>query len=318
MKPFKTLEEQIVILEERGLTINDKSKAKRYLLEHSYYKVINVYSKFFQKTENVYLKNATFEEIRLVHIFDTELKSILFKYLIECEKHFKSIVSYRFSEYYRDVPLAYLKTTSYDDENLLQLANSISILSNIISNQIRSKKANAIKHYNSNHNDIPLWVLIDNLTFGQTVHIYTHFDKKLKNNIAKDLAYYLESNLNKKIVVEPKELQNMLFNLIDIRNCVAHNNKLFHFKCKNNLTYSEFLHSPAHIKKNQSRQDLYSNLVTMQLFLDKGQYALLHNTLLKRAKNLNNKLISINIDLILTPLGFPIDWVTKTKTIPQE
>lgn len=317
MKPFKTLEEQIALLEERGLTINDKGKAERYLLEHSYYKVINVYSKFFQESENIYLENATFEEIRLVHIFDTELKSTLFKYLIECEKHFKSIVSHRFSEYYRDVPLAYLKTTSYDDENLLQLTNSISILSKTITSHIKNKKTNAIKHYNSNHNDIPLWVLIDNLTFGQIVHIYTHFNDKLKNIIAKDLAYYLESNLNKKIVVEPKEVENILFNLIDIRNCVAHNNKLFGFKCKNNLKYSDALHGPAQIKKNQSRQDLYSNLITMQLFLDKGQYSLLHNTVLKRAKTLNNKLNSINIDLILNPLGFPKDWIQKTKSIPQ-
>ncbi|MGX7197855.1 Abi family protein [Enterococcus olivae] len=239
MKPFKTLDEQMDLLEERGLTICNKEKTKRYLLEHSYYKVINVYSKFFQEEENRYIEHATFEEIRLVHIFDTELNSTLFKFLIECEKHFKSIVSHRFSEYYRDIPFAYLKTSSYDDSNILQLTNSISVLSKVITSQIRDRKANAIKHYYQNHQDIPLWVLISHLTFGQIVRIYTHFDNKLKNTIAKDLSYYLESNLNKKIIIEPKEVESILFNLIDIRNCVAHNNKLFDFKCKNNLKYIE-------------------------------------------------------------------------------
>lgn len=48
MKPFKTLDEQVDLLEKRGLTISNRQKTKHYLLQHSYYNVINVYSRFFQ------------------------------------------------------------------------------------------------------------------------------------------------------------------------------------------------------------------------------------------------------------------------------
>ena len=38
-KDFKTLDEQIAILESRGLKIPDKSAAKEFLLRNNYYRV---------------------------------------------------------------------------------------------------------------------------------------------------------------------------------------------------------------------------------------------------------------------------------------
>ena len=317
MKPFKTLDEQIEILEKRGLTIDDKEKAKNYLLEYSYYNVINVYSKFFQYSENKYIPNASFNEIRSVHLFDQEIKSILFKYLIECEKHFKSIIAYRFSEYHKDIPFAYLQTSSYSSNDLLGLATTISILSKVILAETRSQKQNAIKHYYNNHTDVPLWVLNNKLTFGQVVKMYKQFDSKLKNNIAKDIAKYLSDNLNAQIILEPKELENILFNLVEIRNCVAHNNHLFDYTCKNHIKYIKEIHEPLMITKKSPRQNVFNNILAMQTLLNKEQYALMHNTILKRSKTLNNKLSSISIDVILSKLGFPNNWLLKTERIKQ-
>lgn len=317
MKPFKTLDEQIEILEIRGLNIEDKNKAKNYLLEYSYYNVINVYSKFFQFEENKYIDSASFNEIRSVHLFDQEIKSVLFKYLIECEKHFKSIISYRFSEYYKDIPFAYLQTNNYSSNDLLRLATTISILSKVISSEIRSKNQNAIKHYYHKHNDVPLWVLNNKLTFGQVVNMYTHFDSKLKNNIAKDIAKYLSDNIGTKVILEPKELENILFNLVELRNCVAHNNHLFGYTCKNHIKYIKEVHEPLFITKNDPRQNVFNNILAMQILLTKEQYALLHNTILKRSRTLNNKLHSISADAILSKLGFPIGWLSNAEKIKQ-
>lgn len=317
MKPFKTLDQQIEILEARGLIITDYDKTKHYLLQHSYYNVINVYSKFFQEKENNYVSGSTFDEIRAVHIFDTEIKSVLFRYLLECEKHFKSILAYRFSEYHKDIPYAYLKTTSYVDDNLLNLTSTISQMSRIISTNLRDRKPNLIKHYNNNHRDVPLWILIKHLTFGQSVHLFLHLDDKLKNIIAIDLARYLEENAGTRIVIEPKEIENMLFNLISVRNCVAHNNKLFSFKCRNHLKYHNAIHNKHNLKKQQSRQDVFNVILSMQCFLEKSQYSLLYNTILKRGRRLNGKLSSVSINTILGSLGFPDNWITTTKKIEQ-
>lgn len=45
-KPFKTLDEQIDILKNRGLMIDDESKTKKILCFTNYYNVINCYSKY--------------------------------------------------------------------------------------------------------------------------------------------------------------------------------------------------------------------------------------------------------------------------------
>ncbi|MCD8871420.1 hypothetical protein V2W23_11990 [Staphylococcus gallinarum] len=51
MRPFKTLDEQINILMDRGLQINDYDNVKTYLIQNNYYNVVNMYSKLFQEKE---------------------------------------------------------------------------------------------------------------------------------------------------------------------------------------------------------------------------------------------------------------------------
>ena len=46
--------------------------------------------------QDKFLPETNFDEITHIHFFDKELKSVLFKYIIEAEKHLKSIIAYRF------------------------------------------------------------------------------------------------------------------------------------------------------------------------------------------------------------------------------
>ena len=44
MKPFKTLDEQIEILEDRNLVFTNKEEAKDYLLHNNYYNICLLYT----------------------------------------------------------------------------------------------------------------------------------------------------------------------------------------------------------------------------------------------------------------------------------
>lgn len=69
--------------------------------------------------------------------------------------------------------------------------------------------------------------------FGQLVHFYKHLDDSLQNKIAKDFSTFLNDNLNKSNVkLTPKQLLTYLENIVEIRNVIAHNNRLLGFKCK--------------------------------------------------------------------------------------
>ncbi|EGO8441344.1 Abi family protein, partial [Enterococcus faecalis] len=51
-KPFKTLDEQIIILRNRGLVISDDEVTKSILLRENYYNVINGYKDIFIDRES--------------------------------------------------------------------------------------------------------------------------------------------------------------------------------------------------------------------------------------------------------------------------
>ena len=95
-KPFKTYEELIAIMEERHIEIPDKEFAIQALTNYSYYGIINGYKDTFLQisgTDN-FIPGTNFNELYTLHILDTSLNNIIFKYIIFLERALKSRLSY--------------------------------------------------------------------------------------------------------------------------------------------------------------------------------------------------------------------------------
>ena len=109
-KDFKTLDEQIEILKNRGLVINDVEKTESLLLSENYF-FINGYRHIFLKShkDSNFIKGTTFEELYAVFQFDRNFRNILFKNLLIVENNLKSIISYRLSKKYGVKEKDYLK-----------------------------------------------------------------------------------------------------------------------------------------------------------------------------------------------------------------
>ena len=93
-KEFKTLDEQVEILKNKGLTINDVDKTKSLLLRENYF-FINGYRHVFLKSDKqrVFIKGSTFDELYAVFQFDRSFRNVLFKNLLIVENNLKSIIS---------------------------------------------------------------------------------------------------------------------------------------------------------------------------------------------------------------------------------
>ncbi|HFI0463783.1 TPA: Abi family protein [Streptococcus suis] len=307
MKPFKNLDDQIELLKSRGLIIDNDDFAKKYLLQNSYYNVINVHSKFFMNDDK-YIENTTFKEIVKTHIYDTEIKSLLLKNIISAEKHIKGIISYRFSENFIDEPYAYLKTNNYNGDDLIGISNTISKLSKIIRTKNKDKTSNPVKHYKNQHGNVPAWVIFPYLTLGEISYLYKHLNHKLRNIIAKDFSDYLLMNIGEKVVLEPKFIDGLLSNLTDIRNITAHDNRLFHFKCRNTLIdipqiYKNLKGEPPHFNS------VFYSVLCLQCFLTDNEFTNLKNAIKKRTRNLNNSISTISPYQIIDNLGIPENWL---------
>ncbi|MBY5033860.1 Abi family protein [Streptococcus gallolyticus] len=323
MKPFKDLDEQINILKSRGLNFSDVDKAKKYLLTNNYYNVINGYSKFFttRRNHSIYISTTDFDEIVAVHLFDKELKNVVLKAFIEAEKHFKSVVAYRFSEKYKS-PYSYLNTNCYkrtsNFKEMAKISKLIGILSNIVNSNVNKKDMNSIKHHYKNHGEIPFWVLCNDMTFGQIITFYTYLDSSLQDDIARDMSTFLQSNIQNitskttNQVISASTLLKVLNNTNEFRNIAAHNNLIFKHRCWKSLSSQRWL--PAdHVSCN--RQGLYYVFCYLQCLLSSSQYAILHNSIRKRVTTLKKNLHSIPISKVLQTLDFPTDW-DNTSIIP--
>jgi len=75
VKPFKCIEEQIDILESRGLVIPDKDKAKQILCRYNYYR-LSGYTLTLRQND-VFYQGTTFDDVLQLYHFDSELRSTL-------------------------------------------------------------------------------------------------------------------------------------------------------------------------------------------------------------------------------------------------
>ena len=81
-KIFKTLDEQVRILQSKGLIINDEEETKDILLRENYF-FISGYRLLFMEsiTNKMFLPGTTFEELYSMFQFDRRVRNILFKNL---------------------------------------------------------------------------------------------------------------------------------------------------------------------------------------------------------------------------------------------
>ncbi|WP_041137839.1 Abi family protein [Beduini massiliensis] len=317
-KPFKTIDEQCTLLCSRNLTFTKTEDAKRFLLTNNYYNVVNCYGKFFIDHGDVFIDGTNFNELTCVHYFDKEIKNILFKYIIEIEKRLKSIIAYYFSEAHQGDPYPYLYTHNFNSNNILKVAPLISSLSNIIKKYSTALTNNSIKHYIHVHKSVPLWIICNYMSFGQIVLFYKNMKRPEQNKVAKEFSAILNESLGRNdIKLQVKHVISYLDNLLEIRNLVAHNNKVLGYKCKQNTLYIKELHSNYNANPNSPRQSVFDIFIVMRCFLDKNQYIEMHNTVHKRIKNLKKNIKTIDPDKILDSLGFSQIWYDNGK-IPQK
>ena len=62
-KVFKSTDELIAILEEKGLSFSQKQRAKRLLNENNYYCITAYKNLFYKKNERVYREGVDFEDL---------------------------------------------------------------------------------------------------------------------------------------------------------------------------------------------------------------------------------------------------------------
>lgn len=126
-----------------------------------------------------YREGATLADIYDLFSFDRKLRGLTFHCLIKAEAAVGTAIPYCFSDAHRDED-AYLFQANYcskeefavsgNDSN--RYASEITGLIGILSSRANRSRASFITHYRESYGAVPLWVLTNDLTFGNLEHFF--------------------------------------------------------------------------------------------------------------------------------------------------
>ena len=227
MKIFTTYDEQISILKSRHLIIEDENMLMQQLEDIGYYNLINGYSFIFKDKDDNYIQNASSNDIISLYNFDKSLRTIVYKYALKVESKFKSLISYIFSNHHGVDEKLYLLRENFDkdiekESNIIRLINNLNELITESKDKNSSKWKRYISHYAENHGHVPFWVLVRAMTFGDISIFYANMILSEKTEIAN------------KFNLSPSQLESMLKSLVQFRNTVAHDERIFCKKINRN------------------------------------------------------------------------------------
>lgn len=213
-----TIEEQIALLESRGMTIDNKDKAKENLLDIGYYR-LGFYWFPFEKTyprrikRNHDFKSGTqFDYAIRLYYFDFDLRNIFLKYISRIEVHFRTTVIYHVSNEYKDNPYWYVDSSIIEEEMLesFEYQKALNELSK--ESVVRlDKKEHGKREYP------PAWKALEYMSFGTIIKLYD----SIKNpHLRCDISRIYEMN-------SPSQFSNYINTVRKLRNYCAHGKVLF-------------------------------------------------------------------------------------------
>lgn len=305
-KEFKTLDEQIEILKNRGLVINDIDGTKRFLLRENYF-FINGYRHIFLKNRNgnEFIKGTTFEELYAVFQFDRNFRNILFKNLLIVENNLKSILSYCLSKKYGIKEKDYLKPSNFsqDIKKIRQVNDVLSKIKRQI--KLNGRQHSATLHYLSNYGYVPLWILVKLLSFGMINELYSILKPEDKLLIAE---YY---NLD----VETLGIYIGL--LSNYRNLCAHEDIVYDHKTQKEIPdtrYHRILDIPTmNDEYEYGKNDIYAVIIMLKQVLDERDFSSFIGEVSYELSLLDGRVEVIPQRKILDKMGFPENWEDITN-----
>lgn len=305
-KEFKTLDEQIEILKNRGLVINDIDGTKRLLLRENYF-FINGYRHIFLKNRNgnEFIKGTTFEELYAVFQFDRNFRNILFKNLLIFENNLKSILSYCLSKKYGIKEKDYLKPSNFsqDIKKIRQVNDVLSKIKRQI--KLNGRQHSATRHYLSNYGYVPLWILVKLLSFGMINELYSILKPEDKLLIAE---YY---NLD----VETLGIYIGL--LSNYRNLCAHEDIVYDHKTQKEIPdtrYHRILDIPTmNDEYEYGKNDIYAVVIMLKQVLDERDFSSFIGEVSYELSLLDGRVEVIPQRKILDRMGFPENWEDITN-----
>lgn len=301
-KPFLSFDEQIDNLEKnKNLVISDREYAKTMLQQIGYFGLIGGYKEPFKNpTTQKYIDGTQFEDIVALYKFDENLRELFLKYILQIERHIRSLLSYYFCEKYGEQQAHYLNSQNFNamPQNARNVTKLIDKLNNLANN---NNDYPYINHQRQSHGNVPLWVLVNAMTFGSLSKFYSLLTPDLKVKVAKHFDK-----------VNDRQLEQFLSVITIFRNVCAHNERLF-----SHMTNNDIPNTALHIKLSIPRigtqycygkRDLFAVVVAFRYLLSNADFKKFKRSLTRIIDHHLASSQAIPESLLYQYMGFPYNW----------
>lgn len=300
-KPFLTYEQQLIKLrDEKHIVIADEAETLCKLQQVGYYSLVSGYKHLFRiPAQKIYKEGTAFEELVSLYEFDEALRELFLHYLLHIERHIRSLLSYYFTEKYGEAQSSYLLKTNYNYVRKHQ--QGIDRLVYELQKLTLTTQHSYIAYQQNTYHNVPLWVLVNALTFGTLSKMYFFFPSDLQSKVSKNFAH-----------VNEKQLGQFLTVMTKFRNVCAHNERLFSYRSKDAIPDME-LHVKLGIPKERclyqcGKNDLFAVVIAFRYLLPKQEFLEFKRTLTIQIDNFLKSTTHISEEELLCAMGFPANW----------
>lgn len=306
-KLFLTYSQQIAELKTKNLIIEDNSTTERILSQIGYFSLIVAYKKCFKNpTTRQYRAGTTFGNIVSLYLFDEDLRFYILSYLLKFERTIKAQIAYHFSDRYGEKQNQYLLNTNYNYVDPRKAGIDKLIERWLRPLAIASNDHQYIVHHRTHHNNVPLWVLVNALTFGNISSMFSFLPQSIQASICKDYPLL------------PDEMTSILAVLTFFRNVCAHGDRLFQFRVNKKSIPDLKLHASLKIRKvgplySCGKSDLFAVLVAMRYLLPNEEFVALKRDIAKHIAAFTSDCDTIKEVDLLIEMGFPPNWKEITR-----
>ncbi|OYP64519.1 Abi family protein [Prevotella sp. P2-180] len=172
----------IALLQSRGLSITDESKAQHYLTHIGYYRLSAYMYPLLcpPKEQHIYKKGTTFDKVMMLYRFDKKLRLLLFNEIEKIEVAVRSAVVKHGCEVTGDT---FWMTNPSNFSNPVKFNKTL----HLIDDELNHSKEEFITHFKDTYSDPypPAWMLSEILPLGVITNIYSNIkNKKIKKRIS--------------------------------------------------------------------------------------------------------------------------------------
>lgn len=265
-KPL-TFEEQLQKLKDHGIVISNDTQAIQVLKKINYYRFTGYALQFRQdpKKSN-YIEGTTFDSVYHIYLVDERLRDLFRMYLEKVEIYYRTQISYGFSIKKCKVPP---HDQHYDINNFYNQTGYKEVLDNFRRETNYYKDSLIVKHHKMKYaNKMPLWVMVEMMSFSNLSKLYSSMYLSEKDAIARETG------------IGRNTLENHLHCLAVLRNKCAHAARLYntdfnppakftktflraHPEIRNNSLFAYTLVLLKRLPDQKSKRDLINAIQTV-------------------------------------------------------